>query len=145
MLPHQGQGGAQAIEDGLALGLCLSSFNTDNMSDELEERLEIFEAIRKERASCIQLFSNFSRDDGKSIQAALVDEGLMKEEDVPSEIDFSCRAEIEILMKNLETANEFFEYAFGYNLVKECETMLSDKIPSWKIPDEFFSGDGKEA
>lgn len=138
MLPHQGQGGAQAIEDGLALGLCLSSFHADSVADELEKRLGIFEAIRRERASCIQLFSNFSRDDGKSIQAALVDEGLMKEEDVPRKFEFSCIAEREMLMDNVETANEFLEYAFGYDLVKECEKVLSDKISGWKIPDDFF-------
>jgi 2-polyprenyl-6-methoxyphenol hydroxylase-like FAD-dependent oxidoreductase len=51
----QGQGGAQAIEDGTALGVFLS--NLKNIED-LPLRLHLFEEVRKDRAAAIQIFSN---------------------------------------------------------------------------------------
>lgn len=65
MLPNQGQGGAQAIEDGAALGLLLS-----NLPDarEVPRRLKLFQEIRKTRAAAMQIFSNAGQDEAEKIQ-----------------------------------------------------------------------------
>ncbi|KAM5358682.1 hypothetical protein ACJZ2D_015073 [Fusarium nematophilum] len=50
-LPHQGQGGAQAIEDAMALGALLSLGTTP---DEVADRLRLYNECRYERAQAIQ-------------------------------------------------------------------------------------------
>ncbi|KAH8803320.1 putative salicylate hydroxylase [Xylogone sp. PMI_703] len=65
MLPHQGQGGAQAIEDGAALGALLSHLGS---TDEVPERLKLFEQVRKNRGTAIQLFSNAGQDESAKIE-----------------------------------------------------------------------------
>lgn len=54
----QGQGGAQGIEDGLALGIALCGAT----ADEVKDRLEIYENVRRKRASAIQILSNAGVD-----------------------------------------------------------------------------------
>lgn len=65
MLPNQGQGGAQAIEDGAALGLLLS-----NLPDvgEVPRRLKLFQEIRNPRVAAMQIFSNAGQDEAEKIQ-----------------------------------------------------------------------------
>ncbi|KAK0710064.1 FAD binding domain-containing protein [Lasiosphaeria miniovina] len=60
MLPHHAQGGAQGIEDGLALGLALHGV-TD--ASQIGERLVLYETIRRGRASAIQIMSNYGFDE----------------------------------------------------------------------------------
>lgn len=68
----QGQGGAQSIEDGAALGILLSRlppFTTaDDLDQTIAERLEGFESIRKDRASVMQIFSNAGQDEPEKIR-----------------------------------------------------------------------------
>lgn len=54
MLPVGGQGSNQAIEDGGALGYLLHDVND---SATMMERLKVFEAVRRDRASRVQLLS----------------------------------------------------------------------------------------
>lgn len=73
MLPHQGQAGAQAIEDGAALGIMLSQLALDvveNLDSEggIGNRLRMFEKVRMDRASAMQIFSNVGQDQGERIQ-----------------------------------------------------------------------------
>lgn len=56
MLPHQGQGGAQGIEDGLVLGITM--FGTKSRND-------IANAFR---ASVIQVLSNIGQDQAKLLK-----------------------------------------------------------------------------
>jgi salicylate hydroxylase len=56
----QGQGGAQSIEDGVVVGLVLCSATHEN----IPERLKLFENIRRNRASVMQIFSNAGQDEG---------------------------------------------------------------------------------
>ncbi|EEY16502.1 FAD binding domain-containing protein [Verticillium alfalfae VaMs.102] len=63
-LPHQGQGGAMAIEDAAALAALLPSGTTVN---ELPERLALYEKIRDTRAHKIQ---NFTRSAGEDLTDA---------------------------------------------------------------------------
>lgn len=53
-LPHQGQGGAQAIEDGVALGTLLPLGTTPSM---VPDRLQLYMKARFERATLVQDFS----------------------------------------------------------------------------------------
>ncbi|MCJ1462470.1 hypothetical protein MMC07_001072 [Pseudocyphellaria aurata] len=71
MLPHQGQGGAQSIEDGAALGVLFSRFPAFTTAEDLDktigERLQGFESVRKDRASLMQIFSNAGQDEAEKI------------------------------------------------------------------------------
>ncbi|KAI1755411.1 hypothetical protein F4782DRAFT_404198 [Xylaria castorea] len=57
MLPHQGQGGAQAIEDAAALG---ALFAADTAPEEVSELLNIYNEVRYDHAVSISLFSRVS-------------------------------------------------------------------------------------
>lgn len=61
-LPHQGQGGACAIEDAAALGVVLESGLT---SDEVPARLRLYQRIRKGRADRLQEYTRLSGLDVK--------------------------------------------------------------------------------
>jgi hypothetical protein len=50
-LPHQGQGGAQAIEDGACLGVVLP---LGTLPEEINSRLRLYQECRKERAEIVQ-------------------------------------------------------------------------------------------
>lgn len=54
MMPHLGQGGGQAIEDGAALGVL---FPLGTASVDVPSRLKLYEHVRKTRAETIQAFS----------------------------------------------------------------------------------------
>lgn len=66
----QGQGGAQAIEDGQALELIFSSIATAPLADEVDTHLTLFEGVRKDRASTMQIYSSAGQDEAAKIQAA---------------------------------------------------------------------------
>ncbi|EXJ67489.1 uncharacterized protein A1O5_09502 [Cladophialophora psammophila CBS 110553] len=61
-LPHQGQGGAQAMEDGVSLGTLLPR-GTD--PSEVPARLKLYQRCRKERAEFVQ---EVTRQSGKNIE-----------------------------------------------------------------------------
>ncbi|KAK5954676.1 hypothetical protein OHC33_004400 [Knufia fluminis] len=66
-LPHQGQGGGQAIEDAVALGVVLEEGIT---AVEVPDRLKLYQDIRKERAEKIQLYSRIVGQDNISPKEA---------------------------------------------------------------------------
>lgn len=66
-LPHQGQGGGQAVEDAVALGVVLEEGIT---AAEVPDRLKLYESIRKERAESIQHYSRIVGRDQISPQEA---------------------------------------------------------------------------
>ena len=65
MLPFGGQGANQAIEDGGALGLLLQDIARPS---NLQTRLGLFEKIRKNRASRVQILSNVRRGNEKQVE-----------------------------------------------------------------------------
>ncbi|RYP59455.1 hypothetical protein DL770_010192 [Monosporascus sp. CRB-9-2] len=92
---NQAQAGAQAMEDGAALGIVLRGVSTP---EEVEERLELYQNIRRNRASVIQILSNVGAD-----QSHLVYEDLKEflvEEDIPTNL------------------SEITDFNFGYDVVK---------------------------
>ncbi|KAF4476889.1 FAD-dependent monooxygenase OpS4 [Colletotrichum fructicola Nara gc5] len=54
MLPHQGQGGAQAIEDGVALGICLSNMSSSIDVPESNAAQDEAEKIREAASEFVQ-------------------------------------------------------------------------------------------
>ncbi|KAF4207619.1 hypothetical protein CNMCM8927_002696 [Aspergillus lentulus] len=68
MLPHQGQGGAQAIEDGGALGEIFARMPDHPTQDDIRDRLALFEKVRVHRASVITIFSNAGQDQGWKVK-----------------------------------------------------------------------------
>ena len=59
--PHLAQGAAMALEDGASLGVMLGN---DVTSDEVPERLELYNKARYDRASTIQQYSREVGGDG---------------------------------------------------------------------------------
>ncbi|KID81763.1 Aromatic-ring hydroxylase-like protein [Metarhizium guizhouense ARSEF 977] len=117
MLPHQGQGGAQGLEDGLALGIILCGAKTPA---EIERRLEIYYTTRHRRTSVIQILSNVAAD-----QADLVRDQLhqyMSDDEIPR--DFP----------------EAMSHNFGFDVVRTTLTAMKDYDPSFRLPDDFFDG-----
>ncbi|KAH8805538.1 salicylate hydroxylase [Xylogone sp. PMI_703] len=114
MLPHQGQGASQALEDAVALGIVLSGATNDT----LEHRLQIFEKIRMKRASIIQIFSNAGQEQADRIHGDAAK--YINTEDIPKSPD------------------EFIKYNFGYDVVADAVKMMQDECPNWKLPTDFF-------
>ncbi|KAH8651130.1 FAD binding domain-containing protein [Xylariales sp. PMI_506] len=87
MLPLQAQGGAQGMEDAVALGMVMSGAT----ANQIEERLDIYQNLRKSRASVIQIRSN----EGVSLSQLAQ---YMDEKDIPKTppevIDWNFRCDI---------------------------------------------------
>ncbi|KAK9445243.1 Aromatic-ring hydroxylase-like protein [Metarhizium brunneum] len=117
MLPHQGQGGAQGLEDGLALGIILCGAETPA---EIERRLDIYYTTRHRRTSVIQILSNVGAD-----QADLVRDQLrqyMSDDEIPRDYP------------------EAMSHNFGFDVVRTTLTAMKDYDPSFRLPDDFFDG-----
>jgi hypothetical protein len=69
----QGQAGAQAIEDAAALGILFpSNFPSSPSTEDISARLQIFENMRRNRASALQMFSNAGQDELEKIRESVV-------------------------------------------------------------------------
>lgn len=71
------------LEDGIALGVVMAGA-TD--ASDVEKRLEIYEKLRKDRTSVIQLLSNVGHDETHLIEDALLE--YMSKEEIPSKLRF---------------------------------------------------------
>ncbi|KAG8527846.1 uncharacterized protein KY384_006762 [Bacidia gigantensis] len=123
MLPHQGQAGAQGIEDGAAIGVLLAGLQAGGLDGvdgekgvkveavELEQRLQAFEAVRRKRASVMQIFSNAGQDEAEKIR-----------EEAERVLGPGARV----------PANqaEFHEFNFGHDVVAESEELLRELLES---------------
>ncbi|CAD6445785.1 4b2ebc84-1b8a-41b5-883e-30fb027223f2 [Sclerotinia trifoliorum] len=106
MLPYQGQAGAQAIEDGCALGILFSNLPPGNPTAEtISTRLNSFEKIRRNRASAMQMLSN---------------EGV----DQAEEVTESARCFMEEGQSVPLTPKEYQKYIYGHDVAKACEEEL---------------------
>ncbi|KIM94740.1 hypothetical protein OIDMADRAFT_45659 [Oidiodendron maius Zn] len=65
MLPHQGQGGNQAIEDAGALAMLLSELQS---LEDVPRRLELVQNIRRDRAGAMQILSNAGQDEAHRVE-----------------------------------------------------------------------------
>ncbi|KAJ2977609.1 hypothetical protein NQ176_g4271 [Zarea fungicola] len=115
MLPHQGQGGAQSIEDGLALGIALCGTTS---KDEICERFKIYETIRRNRASVIQILSNVGMDQAEQLKHEVLP--YLAEDKIPT---------------NLETIRDF---NFGHDATEASLEAMHRYQPNFALPDDFF-------
>ncbi|KAK1782302.1 hypothetical protein QBC45DRAFT_439223 [Copromyces sp. CBS 386.78] len=123
MLPHHGQGAAQAIEDGLALGLCLGDLSSISAPEELEHRLNLYEKIRRNRASAIQVMSNAGFDE----EAPAELEGYLKEEGWVGGVP-----------KHMK---EIVEFEYGPDVVERTVRVMKEEVDAgWEVPRGFFPG-----
>ncbi|KJZ69560.1 hypothetical protein HIM_11053 [Hirsutella minnesotensis 3608] len=116
MLPHQGQGGAQGIEDGLALGIVMHGATTPA---EIEKRLDVYDKVRRNRASVIQVLSNVGQDQSKHVREELLH--YMSDKKLPTN-------PLEILKHN-----------FGYDIIDATVKAMRERDSTFQLPDDFFS------
>ena len=98
----QAQGGNQAIEDGAALGVLLDQVYG---KETIEPRLRLFEQVRRNRGSSIQILSNHTPPAPQSVldaAAKYLPDG-----------------------KTLENTNDINEYMFSFDVVNECVAVLA--------------------
>lgn len=73
------------MEDGFVLGIVLYGASSP---EDIQKRLEIYENIRRNRASVIQILSNVGADEAHLVRDEL--SKYMETEDIPSEITLIC-------------------------------------------------------
>ncbi|KAK3503905.1 hypothetical protein B0T13DRAFT_486582 [Neurospora crassa] len=121
--PGTKTGGAQAIEDGLVLGLCLGDLSSASSPEELERRLQVCDKIRRNRASAIQVMSNVGSDEEapRELEVYLKEEGW--DGGVP---------------KNMK---EVIELEYGPDVVERTVKTMKDEVDAgWEVPRGFFPG-----
>jgi salicylate hydroxylase len=113
----QGQGGGQAIEDGGALGALFSHVKS---IEEIPVRLKLFEEVRRNRASAMQMFSNAGQDQAEKVEK---DARPFVVGPVPRKSRRLPRVCVcSVLMADLlGTLEQYHDYNFGYNVFRECE------------------------
>lgn len=104
MLPFGGQGANQAIEDGAALGRLFQGFDSQKPID-VEARLDMFEKLRKNRASRVQILSSVRMGLEKQVEDQV---GLYAEEGI----------------KVPSSQKERIEHDYGYDILGECARLL---------------------
>ncbi|KAI4254305.1 MAG: hypothetical protein LQ352_003161, partial [Teloschistes flavicans] len=100
----QAQGGGQAIEDGAALGVLLDRLQKGD-EETLEARLRLFERIRRNRASAVQVLSNSSPPAPESVRdaaASYLPDG-----------------------KKFENMDDINEYLWTFDVLHECKAALA--------------------
>ncbi|KAF4979104.1 hypothetical protein FDECE_18115 [Fusarium decemcellulare] len=115
MLPHQGQGAAQGMEDVVALGIVL--YGATSQQD-MQERLQFYMDIRYKRASVIQILSNVGQDQSRLVRDELLH--FIKEDEIPA------------------TPTDNYKYNFSHDVVAASIMEMKKYWTSFKIPDELF-------
>ena len=122
-MKDQGQGGAQAIEDGAALGMI---FTSDIAKADIPELLRGFQGVRHDHAAAIQCLSNVSYDESGS--AGKVIEKFV-EGPVPStwfSPFLNVFVGIDVLtLASTETFEETQQFIYGHDFVLEAEAGLA--------------------
>lgn len=98
----QGQGGGQAIEDGAALGIL---FDQVHEKGAIEERLQLFEQVRRNRGSALQILSNTNPPASQSVRdaaAAYLPAGT-----------------------RLDSTDDINDYVFSFDVIGECKAVLA--------------------
>lgn len=97
----QGQGGGQAIEDGAALGILLDQIDDKGV---IEKRLQLFEQVRRNRGSALQILSNTNPPAPQSVRDAAA-------KYVPS--------------GRLDSTDEINDYVFAFDVIAESKAALA--------------------
>jgi salicylate hydroxylase len=96
----QGQGGGQAIEDGAALGILFDQVHDTNT---IEDRLRLFEQVRRDRGSALQVLSNTNPPAPQSVRDAAA-------KYIPG-IKF-------------DSSDDVNEYVFSFDVIAESKAVL---------------------
>ncbi|PHH78131.1 hypothetical protein CDD82_3183 [Ophiocordyceps australis] len=118
MLPHMGQGGAQGLEDGLVMGIVMHGASSVK---DIEARLAIYDKVRRNRASAVQILSNVGMD-----QAELVAQHLrpyLDSDDIPSD-------PLQVL-----------RFTYGYNAVDAATKAMKEYDAGFELPPDFFQSE----
>lgn len=97
----QGQGGGQAIEDGAALGILLDQVEGVGA---IESRLQLFEKVRRNRGSALQILSNINPPVPQSVR------------DVAAQYAPGHR---------LDSTDDVNEYVFSFDVIAESKAALA--------------------
>ena len=98
----QGQGGGQALEDGAALGILLDQVRNP---EAVEHRLQLFEQVRRNRGSALQILSNTNPPAPQSVRdaaAAYLPSGT-----------------------RLDSTDDINDYVFSFDVIGECKAVLA--------------------
>ena len=98
----QAQGGGQAIEDGAALGVLFDQLYDKEI---IPMRLRLFEEIRKNRASAVQMISNSSPPAPQSVRDAAA-------KYLPDG-------------KKLDSPDDINKYLWTFDVIGECKAILA--------------------
>ncbi|KAI3390932.1 hypothetical protein diail_8347 [Diaporthe ilicicola] len=101
MLTFQGQGGGQAIEDGAAMGILFDQVGDKGL---IESRLQLFEKVRRNRGSALQILSNHNPPLPQSVRDAAA-------EYVPG--------------NRLDSTDDVNEYVFSFDVIAESKAALA--------------------
>ncbi|KAM0665562.1 hypothetical protein ACQRIT_006419 [Beauveria bassiana] len=115
MLPHQGQGGAQSIEDGLVLGISMLGARSRN---DIESRFGIYQDVRRDRASVIQILSNIGQDLVQQLQNEVLP--YLDKDKIPTN-----PAQIQ-------------QFNFGYDAIQAALEAMRRHEPGFSLPAKFF-------
>ncbi|KAK4226208.1 putative salicylate hydroxylase [Podospora fimiseda] len=121
MLPHQGQGGAQGIEDGCALSIAPQRVVT---VEEIPQRLALYEKIRRNRAAAMQILSNVGQD-----QTHLISDELDQYFPVGE------------TPKNIA---EIFKFAYGHDVGGSALKVTKEFDENYELPVGFVLEEGHE-
>ncbi|KAK4189069.1 putative salicylate hydroxylase [Podospora australis] len=114
MLPHQGQGGAQGLEDGCVLGIVLHGASPEN----IDAQIKLYEVIRRDRASAIQILSNVGQD-----QTHLISDELrpyFAEGDIP------------------QNPGDILKFAFSHDIVAAAVKVMKEHDEKYELPEWFL-------
>jgi salicylate hydroxylase len=111
MLPHNGQGGSQSIEDAYALARCLAEF-LKNKTDPLLSFLKIYEEVRLPRTAGVQASSR---------EAGEIYEQLGEMKDIPDQEE-----RYRIMDEKMATR---MHWMWGYNVDEEIQKKLDALQP----------------
>ncbi|KAH6997374.1 monooxygenase [Ilyonectria destructans] len=101
MLPHQGQGGAQSLEDGAALG---ALFPANTTVDQIPRRLELYNKLRYGRAVTVMFMSKINDER----RGEMMDD-LRK------------------FVPDAELPKSMFEYAWDSYVVRDAQKLLANE------------------
>lgn len=98
----QGQGGGQAIEDGAALGVLFDQLHDKGA---IEDRLQLFEQVRRNRGSALQILSSTNPPAPQSVRDAAA-------EYLPDG-------------KKLDSTDDINEYVLSFDVIRESKAALA--------------------
>ena len=120
MLPFGGQGSNQAIEDGGALGCLLK--DVDDLSV-IPQRLELFEKVRKDRASRIQILSKVRVGKEKDIEQELRQHAGGLKQGKPAAFQWGSISQLLTIVVVPTSFTERINHDYGYI---HCDLLLGN-------------------